>query len=119
MRPIHLIGTLTISNGQQNSGILVLNSFSHFAELGIFGPATLPETVTLEVTAEEKAAADYLDADFRTAESPPGTDVTVSAGSQTTVSALATFAIRLHAGAAVAGDRVFKLVGRDQSLGLK
>jgi len=111
-RVIKEIATLTIANGQQASNVVLAVSFAHFEELGIFAPVTLAETAQLQVSAEDKALADYGDSDFRFAESPPGTIVSISANGQTTIGRAAAFALRVRTTTTTAAERVFKLVGR-------
>jgi len=111
-RVIKLIATLTIGNGNQASNVILAEAFAHFNDIMIFGPATLPETVDLQLSAEDKAAASYVDADFRTAQSPPGTDVVINAGCCTSTDRPTGYALRVYAGGAVAADRVFQVLGR-------
>lgn len=95
--------TLTIPNGQQNSNELYLTDYRDADSLTIFGPAVLPEVVTVQIAPNKSPVA----ADWADLQRPIGTDLAISAGNATTIELPSFSAIRVRAGAAVAADRVF------------
>ena len=101
--------TLTIANGQTVSDVLDLGGLGARRVFSITfrSPATLPETVTLEV-------AESATGTFEPYQSG-GADIVLAVGESTPVTDVIGGALRLVAGAAVGGNRVFALVGNSRS----
>lgn len=97
--------TLTIANGQTVSDVLNLQGLGtrHVFGITFRSPATLPETVTLEVSETATGTFEPYQSG--------GTDITLAAGESTPVTEVIAGALRLVAGSAVAADRVFRLFG--------
>src|SRR5918999_5203191 len=94
------VATLTIASGAAISNVLTLNDGAALRvwTAVVYAPATLPEAVTVEVSADE-VTWDTLRAN--------GEDVALAAGKADPLIGLACHALRLKAGANVAADRVF------------
>ena len=101
---------LVIANGQTVSNQIPGERLRHTRELCIFAPATLPETVTVEVAPGPSPQA----ADFRALQSD-GADITLTAGKATVITAVAFQSLRLVADAGVGADRTFQVVVLDDS----
>lgn len=102
-----ILGTLTIVNGATDSGILVpkTKGFGYLSTLIVYCPATLPETITMQVDPYEANQTWYTLQDN-------GADVAFAAGKAVVVFTGAFQSMRLHAGVAVAADRVFVVTGQ-------
>lgn len=96
--------TLTIESGQTLSNTLGRSELERVQDIGIFAPDTLPETVTVQVAADE-ALTEWCDLQSA------GADVVAAAGKCTVISHSPFFGLRLSAGAAVAADRAFVAIG--------
>ena len=92
--------TLTIASGNQNSGEVSEAQLSGVRAIILQAPGTLPETVTVQVSAD--GATNFVDL-----QSPPGTDVTIGAGKGIVIDVGGFDALRLRAGSGVAADRDF------------
>lgn len=102
--------TLTILSGQNvSSDIIDMTRLGRRLKLSvtIFAPATLPETITLEV-------APSVSGTF-TGHTSGGGDIAVAAGKSLTVTDVVAGAIRLKSASNVAGDRVFQLLGTPET----
>lgn len=97
--------TLKILNGQSLSDVLDLRIDTQRSRylLTVIDPATLPETVTVQVSHRPDGAFVALQRS--------GADVTLPAGKAVTISDLNVGALRLSSGTNVAADRVFLLLG--------
>lgn len=109
--PRHLHGpfTLTIVNAASDSGTYAVQStLGSLDRITFFAPATLPETVTLQVSPIDSPTA----GDWKTYTWQPGAvDIAFTAAKALNVPLIGGFrAIRLHATAPVAADRVFQIV---------
>jgi hypothetical protein len=91
-------GTFVIANGGTTSNEI---SLRYIKSLGIVAPATLPETVTVQVKP-------HNDANFR-ALSSGGSDVTVGAGKAIALEFLPFEKIRLVSGVNAAAERTFQV----------
>lgn len=106
-RHLARIGQLTIPNGQSDSpGISTLDPLARpgvgsSVGLLIAAPATLPETITVEILP-------FGSATWRTLQSA-GADVTIAAGKAVVIAPTPFADLRLHSGVAVAGDRTFDI----------
>ena len=111
------IGTLVIANGATESGYIDSDNFGMFASIGIYAPEALTDTVTLEMlrdpTVDETAAANW-----KTAQSPPGTNVEIPAGTMIVLNTagLPTNAIRVVSAGAEGAERVFDVIGSRASV---
>lgn len=104
--------TLTIANGTAvSSAVLELNSgySRNIATLLIVSPATLPESITVEVTTKYDPA-NPGNSVWGTLQSG-GADITLPAGKATQLTEITAEALRLKSSTNVAGDRVFNLNG--------
>ncbi len=111
-RSIHDLGTLsianagTVSNALSGAGV-VQAAFGALNILMIFTPATLPETVNIEVAPVISPQA----ADWKRLQWQPGTDVTLPAGKAVNIPLVSGFkALRIVSQAAVAAQRDFRLL---------
>ena len=108
---LETLGTLTIATAEQNSA--ALSSLTHGVKarmcrsITIYGPETLPETVTVEVQPLSGGA-------WRTLQSA-GTDIGVGVGKAVIIEPSKFGDARLHAGGAVAADRAFAVEGSFES----
>lgn len=95
------VNALTIANGQTASGTLGRTLLRWASEITFYAPATMPETVTVQVSRDPDATSplwqNYQEG---------GADITLSAGDATTIAPPALGGLRLSAGTAVAADRV-------------
>jgi hypothetical protein len=94
------VQTLTIPNAGTTSNVVYLKDQGAWRSFNamLYAPATLPETVTVEVSPDD-VVWDTLRAS--------GSDITLAAGKADPLIGLTCYALRLKAGAAVAGARVF------------
>lgn len=95
---------LTIAIGTTTSNTIGRDVLERAMDLGIFAPNTLPETVTVEVAADE-ALTEWRDLQSA------GADVVLTAGKCTVVPESPFFGLRLSAGVAVAAERTFTIIG--------
>lgn len=98
--------TITIASGQTVSAdVLNLAGLGARRKFSVqfYAPGTLPETITVQVAPSPTGTFAPLQSG--------GSDVTLTAGDATTVVDLVAGALRLVAGGAVGGDRVFTLMG--------
>ena len=95
--------TLTIPSGGTDSEVFGMGTYGNrqTIEMAIIAPATLPETVTVQVAG---ALGNY--ADLRTG----GTDITLAARKCDFITVISCENLRLHAGSATGGDRVFEIM---------
>jgi hypothetical protein len=119
-RSTHDLGTLSIANGQTVSNVLsgagvVQAALGTANVFNFFTPATLPETVNVEVAPFIAPQA----ADWKRLQWQPGTDLALAAAKAVNVPLIAAFkAIRLVAQGAVAAQRDFRvLVQNDADAG--
>jgi len=102
-RPLSPTTTLTILAGQTTSE--ALRGCRHAQGVGIFAPATLTGTITVQVEPTD-SGTDFVN------ETSGGTAVTIGASQHVTLM-MSTFAqLRLKSSGAEAADRVFTLVMR-------
>lgn len=122
-RHLHNIGTISILNGQTDSAIFgpplsgtaptgsqaVLGSI---ANMIIYTPATLPETITLLVSPlDSTGGPPAAPNDLKTLQWQPGQVLTLTAGVAMNIPLVAGFrSFRIHAAAAVAAQRDFVVV---------
>lgn len=100
--------TITIASGQTASGALSFNDLRHISHLVIYPPDTLDVTTfTVEVSGVRGTPV-WKDLDDGT-----GTAVVLTAGEAIRISDVAFAGLRILAGAAVAADRVFTVVGME------
>ena len=103
--PPKYLNSLTIPIGQQDSGVIDFRSAGYQGIQGllIVAPATLAETITVEVATDPNST-------FVTLQSA-GTDVAIAATKGVVIDPLRSIgALKLHASVAVTGaDRVFEL----------
>jgi hypothetical protein len=113
-RHLHVVGTLSILSGQTDSTDFgagkgdqaVLGSVSSIV---VFAPATLPETVNLQVS--PLATPGAAPNDRKVLQWQPGTDLVIAAGKAVNIPLVAGFrSFRLHATGAVAAQRDFVIV---------
>lgn len=105
------LGSITILSGATESDAIGFQNLRHLGGLTIVGPDTLPEVVTVEVTYQDDrntsvGAWSRLQTD--------NIDITIAAGEAVTISPIVFNGLRLSAGAAVAADREFFLIGDDE-----
>ena len=103
---------LTIPSGQTVSNALTKRNLQHVRTMTVHAPATLPEAVVVEAAAVDGASAGA--GDYRDLQSN-GADITVPEDSAVTLLRAAFFGLRLRAGGAVGADRVFTLIGEDET----
>lgn len=114
---LHDLGTLSILNGQTVSNALsgagvVQATLGSLASMVIFTPATLPETVNVEVAPILSPSA----GDWKRLQWQPGTDLVLAAAKAVNIPLTAGFrAFRLVAQGAVAAQRDFRVVGQVES----
>lgn len=99
--------TLTIASGQTTSADVLSTSYKGSARnwsLMIFSPATLPESVKVQVAPTPTGTYCDLQAG--------GADITLAAGKALPLTETICGAIRLVAGSAVAADRAFIIQGK-------
>ncbi len=115
-RHLHRFGTLTIASGQtQSQAYAVQSALGSLIDLLVFAPATLPETVRVQVAPiAAPQAADWKDLQVGV----PGANMTIAAGVAQMVPAGGMAAIRLVSGVAVAADRVFTLNAQMDATGI-
>lgn len=89
-----------IASGQTESEVLDLDDFKGAFGFVIGGPATLPETITVEVSFDNST--------FYTLQSS-GNDVEISAGDAVPITFLGWKYMKLVAGSAVGSDRDFEV----------
>lgn len=101
---------LTISNGNTESNVLDEDALSGAETLAIYAPDTLDAaTFTVQVApVPEPAAADWTDLQI------DGADVTLTADKATIIFTVPFRALRISSSVAVAADRVFAVVTREQ-----
>jgi len=95
------VGTLTIPNGQSVSAALAATDYHGAIALSITAPAALTNTVTLEAADAETSP------NYRTVQSPPGTDLSVGAGKSIVLLAFPWPGFRLKSSGNEGADRVF------------
>src|SRR5437868_637163 len=106
-KSLHDLGTLSIPNGQTTSNVLsgagvVQAALGATASMVVFTPATLPETVNIEVAPFIAPAA----GDWKRLQWQPGTDLLLAAAKAVNIPLVAGFkAFRIVAQAAVAAQR--------------
>jgi hypothetical protein len=111
-RSTHDLGILTIANGQTVSNVLsgagvVQAALGSANVTTIFTPATLPETVNVEVAPVINPQA----ADWKRLQWQPGTDLVLAAARAVNIPLIAAFkALRIVASGAVAADRAFRVL---------
>jgi len=111
------LGVLTIANTGTESTIMTSDEFAAFATIGVYGPEALTGTVTLEFlrnpTADETVATNW-----KTAQSPPGTNVEIPAGTCVVLNtaSLPTNGIRVVSSGAEGAERVFDVIGARASV---
>ena len=117
-RSIHDLGTLSILNGATVSSASLSGAGVVQAALGtlnvlmIFTPATLPETVNVEVAPVTNPQA----ADWKRLQWQPGSDLVLGAGKAINVPLVSGFkALRIVSQAAVGGQRDFRLLAQEDS----
>lgn len=98
------ITTITISNGQTDSAEITLHGANgaRALTLNFISPASLPETVNIEL-------GDGASGNYGRLQSG-GTDITLSAGKCTVVDSIVAVTLKLVATGAVAADRTFQMV---------
>lgn len=109
--PRHLHGPflMTIANGGTDSGAYAVQStLGSLDRITFFAPTTLPETVTLQAAPIDNPSA----GDWKTYTWQPGAvDIAFTAAKALNVPLIGGFrAIRLHATAPVAADRIFQVI---------
>ena len=105
---------LVIANGQTASNAISLTAgintkigLGTLVDFIVFGPATLPETVAVQISdIETPSASDWYTVYIN------GSDVTVPAGKAVVVPVGAAAALRLLAGGAVGAERTFQVRGQ-------
>lgn len=109
--PRHLHGpiAMTILNaGTDSTGYTVQSALGSITGTIVFAPATLPETVTVQIAhIDNPQAADWKTLTWQ----PAAVDIAFVAGKAMNIPLVAGFrALRLHATAPVAADRVFQTI---------
>ncbi len=116
-RSTHDLGNLTIASGQTISNVLqgagvVQAAFGTANVFTFFTPATLPETVNVEVAPVINPQA----ADWKRLQWQPNVDLTLSAAKAVNTPLIAAFkAMRLVSQAGVGADRVFRVLVQTDS----
>lgn len=96
------LAPLVIQNGESESEELSFQELRHVRSIGIVGPSTLPETVTVQASAvRDPGSGDWGDLMV------DGSAVEVGADEAVVISSFPFTALRLQAGENVAGDREF------------
>lgn len=110
MDRIRFIANLTIPQNSKNSQVLRREDYWDCVALWVVcKEAALTGTVTLQGGNIVGASAD---ADFGTAQSPPGTDVTIGPAKGIPLMGLPMPSFRLHSTSDEAADRVFAVFGQ-------
>ncbi len=106
------IGVLTIANGQTESDYLTSDYFGQFASIGIYAPEALTATCLLEFL-RDPSVDETVSTNWKTAQSPPGTNVEIPAGTVIVLNTagLPTNALRVVSGGAEGAERVFDIMG--------
>lgn len=100
--------TMTIANGTSTSDITIdfTKVFRRVRSIVIYAPATLPETVTVEVAENDSGTFKPLQSN--------GTDVTLTAGKATPITNIGFGSMKLVSTSGnVAVDRVFTISGAE------
>jgi hypothetical protein len=100
----------TVATDDDASNYLTADDYAQFDAVCLVAPATLTGTITL-ATIDDPASDETNDANWRTVESPPGTDITIAAGKAVVLTALPFIAFRLESDGTEAGDRTFRVYG--------
>lgn len=95
------MGTLTIPNGTAVSNAIDAYAYNGALAIAILAPATLTNTVSVEAADSDTAP------NYRTVQSPPGTDLTVPAGKCIVVTAFPWPGFRLKSAANEGAARDF------------
>lgn len=108
MPPPISLGTLQIANTATESAILDFTTGEHawVKDMIVVAPDTLPETVTIHVAKDSTGNFNALQSG--------GTDITLPVAKATHVGPVAYRFLKLVAGVAVAADRDFDLMGREE-----
>jgi hypothetical protein len=94
--------TLSIANGGTDSAVVEALPLAPAVSVLIMAPATLPETVTVQVA--EKPTGTFVDLQTN------GSDVVLTAAKATQITVMGGACWRLHAGSAVAAARDFRVI---------
>lgn len=105
---VRFIKTVTIVNGTANgTPVLTADDYAKYGAISIIAPTTLAETVSPQAADTDVAAPN-----FRTIQSPPGTDITIPAAKAIVLTSKPFCQIRITSTSGnVAADRVFQVWG--------
>ena len=105
------LGNLTITIGGTNSTAISGRLLRSVRALEIHAPAAVDGTITVQ------SANDIGDATFNNLQSPPGTDVVVTAGDVTMINMVAAAGVRVtsDAGGGESAERVFPVFGEERT----
>jgi hypothetical protein len=94
--------TITIASGATDSQVVDALPLAPAVSILIMAPATMPETVKVQVA--EKPSGTFVDLQT------DGTDITLTAAKATQITVLGGAAWKLKAGGAAGADRVFRVI---------
>ena len=103
-----ILPLLTIPNGQTTSNVLTKRNLQQARSLVIGAPATLPETVSIEVAFVDGTPANWQQLQSNAA------DIIIAADKAVVLTHVPFVQLRLVAGGAVAADRIFSVNADDE-----
>ena len=103
------LGNLVIPINTKPSSVISGRILRTVGSVEIHAPAALTGTITVQ------SANDLDDTTFNNIQSPPGTDVVITAGDTTTLTRVPAHGIRVNSGSDEGAERTFPVFGEEKA----